>query len=130
MMVNMLRTLLSRSAATLALAFVLTAGVLDAQANARWYIGTYTHDILVWDEQSEEIVDRIQTRNFIPTGILPNQSRTRLYIQEASAERIEIVDIERGEVTDEFTLSHDSVKVRISGFAPHPSDERAVLFVK
>jgi hypothetical protein len=28
---------------------------------------------------------------------------------------------------DEFTLSHDSVSVRINGFAPHPSDQKAVM---
>ena len=32
-----------------------------------------------------------------------------------------------GEVIDQFTLSHDSVTVRINGFAPHPSGDRALM---
>ena len=103
---------------------------LTAQESARWYIGTYTNDILVWDEASEQIVDRIEMNNFIPTGIVVNEAKDRLYVREASAQRFEVVDLERGVVTDELTLSEGDVSVRIGGFAPHPSDERAAMFVK
>lgn len=101
-----------------------------AQATATWYIATYTNDVLVWDEASEEVVDRITMSNFIPTRVLVSEDETRLYVQEASGERIEVVDLESREPIDELTLSHDSVTVRIDGFAPHPSNEKAVLFVK
>ena len=101
-----------------------------AQQSALWYIGTYTNDILVWDEATEQVVDRITVRNFIPTGITVNEAKDRLYVREASGQRIEIVDLERKESQGDFTLSEGDVTVRISGFAPHPSDERAAMFVK
>lgn len=119
----MLRTL---SIGLLALGLATPA----AAQNATWYITTYTNDILVWDEATEEVVDRITMKNYIPTGIVVNEAGTRLYVDEASGERIEVVDVATREAVDEFTLSHDSVTVRIQNFAPHPSDERGVLLVK
>lgn len=108
----------------------LDAASASAQATATWYIGTYTNDVLVWDEATEQIVDRITMENSIPRGITPNEAKTRLYVQEASAQRVEIVDIARRQVIDRFTLSEGNTRVRISNFAPHPSDERAAMFVK
>lgn len=120
---------LTRSAAALVLLAAISPPALAAQANARWYIGTYSNDLLVWDEASEQVVDRIRMRNFIPTGITLSEGMDRLYVREASAQIIEIVDVAAGEVVDELTLSHDSVSVRINSFAPHPSGERAVMEV-
>ena len=122
--------LLVRSAVVLVLVTAADVAGLEAQANARWYIATYTNHLLVWDEASEEVVDRIEVSNFIPTGIVVNEDKDRLYVMEARAESIEIVDLEQNRVIDEFTLSEGNVTVRINGFAPHPSDERAALFVK
>jgi hypothetical protein len=121
--------MMRRILAALAL-FAAAPSLVAAQATATWYLPTYTHDILVWDEASEEVTGRITMNNFIPTGITVNESKTRLYVREASGERIEIVDLAQLRPIDELTLSHDSVKVRIDGFAPHPSDEKAVLFAK
>lgn len=118
-----------RNAMALAL-LACTTTTVAAQATATWYIATYSNDILVWDEASEQIVDRIHTRHFISTRIQVNEAKTLLYVSEASAQNIEIVDLASLEVIDEFTLSHDSVSVRINGFAPHPSDDKAILFVK
>jgi hypothetical protein len=118
---------LARFGALALLWTVLGVGTLAAQSTARWYIGTYSNELLVWDEASEQVVDRIQMRNPIPRNITVAESRNRLYVSEATAQTIEIVDVARGEVVDEFTLSHDSVRVRIQGFAVHPSGGRAVL---
>lgn len=99
-------------------------------ANSHWYLGTYSHDILVWDEESEEVIDRIKMRNFIPRGLSLNHARDRLYVADATAKHYEVVDLATHEVVDEFTLSRGDVSVRISSFAPSPDDRRAVLFVK
>jgi DNA-binding beta-propeller fold protein YncE len=121
---------IARGASALTLLAVVGGGTLAAQETARWYIGTYSNDLLVWDEASEQIVDRIGMNNFIPSGITVSESQNRLYVREARAETIEIVDLERNAVIDEFTLSERNVTVRINSFAPHPSDEKAVLFVR
>ena len=114
----------------LALVAAFAATGASAQATATWYIGTYTNDILVWDEATEEVVGRITMESFIPTGIQANEAKTRLYVGEASAEVVEVVDLASRRPIDRFTLSQGNTKVRIDNFAPHPSDERAALFVK
>lgn len=116
---------------TATLALLTSAPPSSASAQtATWYIATYTHDLLVWDEASEEVVDRITMKNYIPTGVYLSEDKTKLYVQEASGERVEIVDLESREAVDEIVLSHDSVTVRINNFAPHPSEERGVMMVK
>ncbi len=110
---------------------LVTAGTaLAAQETATWYIGTYTNDILVWDEASEQVIDRITVPYHVPNRMQLNASKTRLYVGEAAANHMQVVDVASGDVIDEFTLSHDSVSVRIDAFAPHPSDDRMVLAVK
>ena len=114
---------------TLLISSMLAAGGAEAQTTARWYIGTYTNDVLVWDEASEQVIDRITMRNPIPTGITASEAKDRLYVRDASSQVIEVVDVAAGEVIDEFTLSEDSVSVRINSFAPHPSNEKAIIQV-
>jgi DNA-binding beta-propeller fold protein YncE len=123
-----MRTTLS-CAALAALALGLAASDASAQT-ATWYISTYTNHMLVWDEATEEVIDRIEMNRPIPNDVQLNEAGTRLYVGEASGQYMQIVDVAEREVIDEFTLSHDSIVVRINGFAPHPSDEKAVLFVK
>lgn len=101
-----------------------------APATATWYITTYTNDVLVWDEASEQVVDRIRMNNRIPRSIVVNEAKDRLYVMEARAEIVEVVDLATRRVIEEHQLSSGAVTVRISGFAPHPSDQRAVLFAK
>ena len=124
-----------RSAAVsmvLVVALTATGYAPDAASaqTATWYIATYTNDLLVWDEASEEIVDRITMEHFIPTRVVASEDRTRLYVQDATSEHIEVVDLATRRAIEDHTLSHDSVTVRIGGFAPHPSDERAVVMAK
>jgi DNA-binding beta-propeller fold protein YncE len=117
-----------------ALAFVLTtavgAGALEAQATALWYIATYSSHILVWDEASEQVVDQIELNNNLPYRFSLSPNRDRIYVTEARAEKVEVVDVESREVVDEFTLSEGNVMVRISAIAPHPSGDRVALFAK
>ena len=114
-------------AALAAIAF----GVLPTGATAQtatWYISTYTDEMLVWDEASEEIIDRIQMNRIIPNGVQMNESKTRLYVGDASGEHIQVVDIAAREVIDEHVLSEGDMTFRIDGFAPHPSGAKAVIF--
>ena len=103
---------------------------IAAQDTALWYLGTYTRDILVWDEASEQVVDRIEMGHDIPADIVVNEAKDRIYVRDGTALYMELVDLKTNEVVDEFTLSRGNVTVRINGFAPHPSDEKAVIFAK
>lgn len=101
-----------------------------AAQTATWYIPTYTHDILVWDEESEAVVDRIEMENPIPNELVLNEARDRLYVLEATGENMEVVDLTTHRVVDAFSLSQGNVTVRIDGFTPHPSGSTALVTVK
>lgn len=115
---------------------LLAAGAPHAPAQttawdgARWYIGTYADYLLVWDEETEQVVDTIRTRNPIPRYVGLNEKKTRLYVGDASLEKVEIIDVERGESIDEISLSEDSVQVRVTGLAVDPEDRYAIMTVK
>jgi hypothetical protein len=120
----------ARFVACFAVLAPIGAVAVSAQATATWYIGTYTNDILVWDEASEQVVDRITLANPIPRAITPNETLDRLYVRDASGQQMEVVDVRTRRVVDSFTLSQANVSVRIDNFVPHPGDDRAVVVVK
>ncbi|HUF75894.1 MAG TPA: hypothetical protein VMM35_06430 [Longimicrobiales bacterium] len=130
------RATLVRVAARLAGCAALLAVAQPAPAQqastptATWYIPTYSYDILVWDEATEQVVDRIEVENFIPNQMILNESRDRLYVQDATAQNVEVVDLETRRVVDSFTLSRGNVSVRIDGLAISPSDDRALIVAK
>jgi DNA-binding beta-propeller fold protein YncE len=101
-----------------------------AQETATWYVPTYTDQILVWDEASELIVDRIEVEHWIPNQMLLNEARDRLYVRDATGQNVEIVDLKARRVVDSFTLSRGNVSVRIDGITVSPTDDRALLIAK
>lgn len=103
-------------------------GMPAAAQTATWYISTYTDEMLVWDEATEELVDRVKMNRIIPNGVQLNETKTHLYVGDASAEHIQVVDVAAREVVDEHTLSEGDTTFRIGGFAPHPSEDRAIVF--
>lgn len=109
----------------------LAGGAASQQApTATWYIPTYSHDILVWDEASERVIDRIQVEHFIPNNLVLSESRNRLYVQDATAEHVEVVDLATRRVVDSFTLSRGNVTVRIDGLTISPDERRALIVAK
>jgi DNA-binding beta-propeller fold protein YncE len=118
--------------------FALAAGVLlpsaghaqSSDANAHWYIATYTNDVLVFDEASEEVVDRIQLQNRIPISLTLSDDGERLYAMDSFFERIEVVDLGTRKTIDEIRLSSGRTTVRLNGFSLDPQERWAILFVK
>ena len=54
----------------LAALFLGTSVVPATAQTATWYISTYTDEMLVWDEASEEIVDRIPLQKRLGPPVL------------------------------------------------------------
>jgi len=107
------------------------AGVAQAPpTNAHWYIATYSDHILVWDEATEGVVDRIPVQNRIPIGLTLSGDGERLYVQDPHFETIEVVDIATKSTIREISLTQGRKKVRINGFELDPRERRALLYVK
>ena len=69
----MMRTL-AKGAVALIVAVTGIPITVAAQDTALWYLGTYTRDILVWDEASEQVIDRIEMGHDIPADIVVNEA--------------------------------------------------------
>jgi len=93
------------------------------------YVGTYARNILVLDEATMRVRDTLHTAVGIPEISL-SFDRKHLYVTDPGLEKVEILDLATKQSLGMFTLSHDSVKVRMNGFSLDPKERFAVLVVK
>ncbi len=98
--------------------------------NGTIYLSTYKGVIQVLDEATEKIVAEIPTKSGIPGGVSFSDDRSRLYVQDVSYEKVEIIDRVKRTTIDTFTLSEDKTKVRIWGLEPDPHDKYLILVIK
>jgi DNA-binding beta-propeller fold protein YncE len=93
------------------------------------YVGTYARTILVLDEATMRVRDTLRTSVGIPEISL-SFDKKHLYVTDPGNEKVEIIDLATKQSLGMFTLSHDSVKVRMNGFSLDPKERFAVLLVK
>jgi len=93
------------------------------------YVGTYARNILVLDEATMSVRDTLHTTVGIPEISL-SFDRKHLYVSDPGNEKVEIIDLATKQSLGMFTLSHDSVKVRMNGFSLDPMERFAVILVK
>ena len=106
-----------------------SADPIPAGGNGTIYVGTYARNILVLDEASMRVRDTIQSHVGIPELSI-SFDRKHLYVTDPGNEKIEIVDLATKKASGVFTLSTDSTKVRMWGFALDPKERFAVILVK
>jgi len=93
------------------------------------YVGTYARNILVLDEATMRVRDTIKSTVGIPELSL-SFDRKHLYVTDPGNEKLEIVDLATKKSSGVFTLSHDSIKVRMSGFSLDPKERFVIMLVK
>ncbi len=93
------------------------------------YVGTYARNILVLDEATMRVRDTLHTSVGIPEISL-SFDRKHLYVTDPGDEKVEILDLATKQSLGMFTLSHDSVKVRMNGFSLDPMERFAIILVK
>lgn len=98
--------------------------------NATIYVGTYAKKILVINEATMRVTDSIPVSIGIPTQMILSYARTRLYVLNPQFDEVEIVDLASRKSQGKFTLSSDSMRVRIWGINVEPRERFAVLLVK
>ena len=92
---------------------------------ARIYVGTYARNILVLDEATMSVRDTMHTTVGIPEISL-SFDRKHLYVSDPGNEKVEIIDLATKQSLGMFTLSHDSMKVRMNGFSLDPMERFAM----
>jgi DNA-binding beta-propeller fold protein YncE len=93
------------------------------------YVGTYARNILVLDEATMRVRDTLHTSVGIPEISL-SFDKKHLYVSDPGDEKVEIIDLATKQSLGMFTLSHDSVKVRMNGFSLDPMERFAIILVK
>ena len=97
--------------------------------NGTIYVGTYARNILVLDEATMRVRDTIKATVGIPELAL-SFDRKRLYVTDPGNEKLEIIDLATKKSSGVFTLSHDSIRVRMGGFALDPKERFVIMLVK
>jgi hypothetical protein len=112
----------------LALASSVAAQGGDASAGrGTIFVGTYGERILVLDERTMNVAGEIKLSIGIPIGISRSADARTLYAIDAKFEQVEILDIATRAAKGKFTLSTDSVLVRMTGFNVDPRERYAVI---
>ena len=93
------------------------------------YVGTYARNILVLDEATMSVRDTLHTSVGIPEISL-SFDKKHLYVTDPGDEKVEILDLATKQSLGMFTLSHDSVRVRMNGFSLDPMERFAIILVK
>jgi hypothetical protein len=108
-----------RTALTLLIALL----VQSAGYAGTLYLGAWPKTILVVDEGSRKIVDRIETKTGIPSSLKLSADRKKLYVATGDHNGIEVIDLATRKVISSFVLDEGNKRVRFNGFQPDPKDE-------
>ena len=94
------------------------------------YVSTYKGSIAVLDEATEKITREIPVGIGIPTAMTLSDDWSRLYVRDATFEKVEIFDRVKGTSLGSFTLTEGRTKTRIFGLRPDPQDKYLILTIK
>jgi hypothetical protein len=121
----------------MAIAFVALTAPASAQSDANvtggngtLYLGALPSRILVIDEATMEVTDEIPVTVGIPRQLTLSPDRKRLYMIDATFEKVEIIDVETRATVDTFTLSEGSRKVRIRRYQVDPLHRFMILMAR
>jgi len=108
----------------------IIAAICGAAQAGTIFLPGYPDRILVIDEATHEIVDRIPSQIGIPTGLNKSYDRKKLYVSSNDNDGIEVFDIATHKVLDHFVLNTPTHKFRINGVAPDPQDKLLYTMVR
>lgn len=113
----------------------LGASIAHAQGavsggNATIYMGGYDRAIHVIAESTLTVREKMPLSVGLPAGLTLSYDRKRLYVRDATFEKVEVFDLESRRSVDTFTLTQGNAKVRIWGFDVDPTQRFAVILIK
>jgi DNA-binding beta-propeller fold protein YncE len=94
------------------------------------YVGSYKGVIFVIDEATGKVTRELPVSIGIPIGLTLSDDMSRLYVRDATYEKIEVLDREKGTSLGSFTLTEGKAKTRIWGMRPDPLNRYLILTIK
>jgi DNA-binding beta-propeller fold protein YncE len=101
-----------------------------ASASGTIYLSTYKGTIAILDEATEKVLGEIPSKIGIPSDVTFSDDRSRIYVQDVTFEKVEIIDRVKRESIDSFTLTEGTSRTRIWGLQPDPHDKYLILVIK
>ncbi len=98
----------------LAIAGAANAGTL--------FFGAYPNSVLVFDEATAKVTDRIMLDTGLPTSIRLSADAKKIYVSTNDRTGIEVIDIATKKVTNKLTLNTATKRYRINGGVPDPTE--------
>src|SRR6185295_7403466 len=77
-----------------------------------------------------KVLGEIPSKIGIPSDVTFSDDRSRLYVQDVTFEKVEIIDRVKRESIDSFTLTEGTSRTRIWGLQPDPRDKYLILVIK
>ncbi|MGZ6187098.1 MAG: YncE family protein, partial [Candidatus Binataceae bacterium] len=119
---------LARSGSRVSLAMnksslLILAAFCAAAHGGTIFLPGYPDTILVIDEATRQIVEKIPSEIGIPTAIRQSYDRKKIYVTSNDRSGIEVIDIATRRVLDHFALNDGNHQYRINGVAPDPQDK-------
>lgn len=109
---------------------VILWGICVAVQGGTIFLPGYPDRILVIDEGTRQVVDKIPSEIGIPTGISQSYDRKKIYVTSNDKAGIEVIDIATRRVLDHFVLNDGNHQYRFNGVAPDPQDKLLYTVVR
>ncbi len=110
------------------LAAVAFAGAAFAQGTL--FLGAWQKEMLVVDEASQKVVDRIHLATGTPHGVQLSRDHKTIYVWTVDHNGIEVIDAASRKVTNSFLLDEGNKSVRFNSWAPDPSGKLLYLITE
>jgi len=107
----------------IALTFLFALALESTAFAGSLYMGAWPKTVLVVDEATRKVVDKIETKTGIPRTLQLSADRKKLYVATGDKNGIEVIDLATRKVLSSFVLDDGNTRVRFNGFQPDPKDE-------
>src|SRR5215469_25903 len=84
------------------------------------FLGGYPNSILVVDESSGKVVDKIHLETGLPVSMHLSEDRKKIYVTTNDHSGIEVIDLATRKVTNHFVLNTATKRYRFNGGVPDP----------
>lgn len=102
------------------IAAALLAGTSAAQASTL-FMGSYPDKMLVLDEATGAVQDRLTLASGLPTSMRLSNDKSKIYVTTITTSGIEVIDTKTKKVINSFSLNTPTTRYRFNGGVPDPS---------
>jgi DNA-binding beta-propeller fold protein YncE len=101
-------------------AVAATPAAPSASAKGLLYVGAWPHTVIVIDEATETVLDRIDLKTDVPESLTLSRDRKTLVVTTVKHSGIQVIDVATRKVTNAFELDNANTQTRLGAVALDP----------